>query len=131
MYTRKRPSEATLRAIERRQREDEAPRLKNEVARLTELYLEIEEHVAGSTTVASRYVRRIVIENAPALFEIQCSEGRCTDGGHDLTGPIMRALSSLATEFRGEDACYGRLGSGSDVCGRVLRYVAHAKYETP
>src|SRR5262245_43917193 len=130
MYTRKRPSDAMLRAADRRQREDEAPRLKHEVSRLTELYLEIEEQIAGSSTVITRYVRRIVMESAPARFEIQCGEGKCNDGGHDLTAPIMRALSSAATEFRGEDACHGHLGSGAGACSRVLHYVGHAKYET-
>jgi hypothetical protein len=128
-FNRKRQTEAGLRATERRQREDEAPRLKSEISKLSELCLEIEEIVGGSTTFAARHVRRIVVDSAPALFEIQCSEERCNDGGHDLTSEIMRALRSCSTEFRGEDACYGRLGSGSGVCRRMLRYVARAKYD--
>jgi hypothetical protein len=118
-----------LRAIDRREREDRAPRLKHEVSTLSELYFEIEEVIAGSSTVASRHVRRIVVDTAPALFEIQCSEAKCNDGGHDLTASVMRALHAHLTEFRGEHACYGRLGTGSGSCDRVLHYVAHAKYK--
>src|SRR5258706_8521613 len=109
MFNRKRQSEATVRAMERRQREDEAPRLKQRFGNLKELRLEIEELVGGSTSVAARHIRRIVVDSAPALFEIPCSEGRCHDGGHDLTQEIMRALSSSSTEFNGEDTCFGHL----------------------
>ena len=128
-FNRKRQTEATLRAAERRQREDEAPRLKHQVSGLTELCLEIEERVGSGASVAARYVRRVVIDSAPALFEIRCGEERCMDGGHDLTHEIMRALGAASTEFDGEDACYGRLGSSPSNCGRVLRYVARAKYD--
>jgi hypothetical protein len=127
-FNRKRQTEAMIRATERRQREDEAPRLKHEVSGLTELCMEIEERVGASSSVAARYVRRVVIDSAPALFEIRCTEERCNDGGHDLTSAIMRALRNSATEFRGEDVCYGRLGSSASDCARVLHYVGRAKY---
>mgnify|MGYP003579606747 CR=1 FL=1 len=128
MFNRRRQTEASLRSTERRQREDEAPRLKDEIQGLTELCLEIEERVGDSGSVASRYVRRIPVASAPAMFEIQCGEDRCNDGGHDLTREIMRELASASVEFNGEDACYGRLGQGSGTCGRVLSYVGRAKY---
>jgi hypothetical protein len=117
-----------LRAIDRRQREDEAPRLKSKVPNISELYLEIEEVIAGSSTVVSRYVRRIVVDTAPALVELPCGEAKCNDGGHDLTAAVMRALHAGATEFRGEHACNGRVGAGGGACDRVLTYVGHAKY---
>ena len=128
MFNRKRHTEASSRAMERRQREDEAPRLRQAVVGLQELRLEIIERVGGGTSVAARHIRRIVVDHAPALFVIPCSEERCRDGGHDLTNEIMRALGSHATEFQGEDACFGQLGSSAGACGRVLNYEAHAKY---
>lgn len=127
-FNRKRQTEAKLRSNERRQREDDAPRLKQQVSTLTELCLEIEERVGEGASLVARYVRRVVIDSAPALFEMRCGEERCNDGGHDLTREIMRSLQALEPEFSGEDACYGTLGSGSARCGRVLRYVARAKY---
>jgi hypothetical protein len=127
-FNRKRHTEATLRATERRRREDDAPRLKQQVSALSELCLEIEERVGSGSSLVARYVRRVVIDSAPALFEIHCGEERCRDGGHDLTSQIMRGLREAALEFHGEDACYGTLGSGAAACGRVLRYVARAKY---
>ena len=126
MRNRKRQTEAALQASERRQREDEAPRLRHEVNRLTGLRLVIEEYHGEGTIAAVRHTRHIVIDHAPALFEIPCSEAGCKDGGHDLTLDIMGALRSAATEFEGEDTCYGQVGLGG--CGRVLHFAAHATY---
>ena len=122
----KKRSEASLLATERRQREDEAPRLRDEVWHLDELSIEISEFRFGGTLLAARYTRRIVIDHAPALFEIPCSEDRCIGGGFDLTHDVMQALRSRSARFEGEDVCGGQVGSGP--CGRVLRYVAHARY---
>jgi hypothetical protein len=128
MYNRRRQSEASQRATERRQREDEAPRLKQQISGLIELRLEIEERLGDSAVAAARHTRHIIVDRAPALFDLPCTESSCRDGGHDLTSEIMRALRSMATEFRGQDACLGRMGAGADPCRRVLHYVAYAKY---
>lgn len=126
MQNRRRQTEATLLAIERRQREDDAPRLKHEVHRLAELNLVIDEYQPGSVVLVARHTRRIVIDRAPAMFEMPCTEDRCRGGGFDLTHDVMRALRSRQTEFEGQDTCAGELGAGR--CGRILHYVAHAKY---
>jgi hypothetical protein len=126
MQNRKHQSEAALLASERRQREDESPRLRAEVRDLVELSIEISEFHLGGTVPAARHTRRIVVNHAPALFEILCGEERCSGGGFDLTLDVMRALRSRHCRFEGEDVCAGELGSGS--CGRVLRYVGHARY---
>ena len=126
MRNHKKQSEASLLATERRQREDDAPRLRNEVWHLDELSIEISEFRFGGTMLAARYTRRIVIDRAPALFEIPCSEERCTGGGFDLTHDVMRALKSRYARFDGEDVCAGQVGSGP--CGHVLRYVGRASY---
>ncbi len=130
MYNRRRQSEASQRATERRQREDEAPRLKQQVSGLLELRLEIEERHGDSAIAAARHTRHIIVDRAPALFDLPCTENSCRDGGHDMTTEIMRALRSGATQFEGKDACMGRLGAGADPCRRILHYVAHAKYST-
>ena len=122
----RRHTEAALRATERRKREDDAPRLKEEVPHLEKLKLEIEEHRGDGAISGTRYTRHIVVDHAPALFEIPCGESDCEDGGHDLTPEIMRALRSSSREFSGDDACNGRLGSG--YCRRVLVYQAIAEY---
>jgi hypothetical protein len=127
MY-RRRQSEAQLRAIERRKRQDDAQRLKAAVPELTSMRLEIEEFQGKSAISGARHTRHIVVDSAPAMFEFPCSEPGCSDGGHDLTSEILRALRSHATEFDGEDACYGQLGASATPCRRVLRYSATAKY---
>jgi len=120
------PTEAELVCRERRQRENDAPRLRDEVRQLASLALEIDEYRGAGTFLAARYTRRIVLEHAPALFEIPCTEERCKGGGYDLTHQIMRALKAGRTLFDGQEACAGQLGSGE--CGRTLRYTARASY---
>lgn len=120
-----RNSEAAQRLAERRRREDEAPRLKAEVPELEKLDLELSDS-KGVADPATTHVRRVVIDQAPALFEIPCADTSCKDGGHEITHSVMRALREHRTSFEGEDVCHGSVGSSH--CGRVLRYVATAKY---
>lgn len=113
--------EAKQRTVERREREDKAPRLNVEVRRLVSLDIEIEH-------AESRYIWRIVVDRAPALFELACPEQTCTNGGHDITRPVMQGLKSSQTAFEGESTCRGDLPSGN--CGRVVKYRAKATYKT-
>jgi hypothetical protein len=126
MMNRRASPEVELLRKERRQRENDAPRLRQEVGQLTSLALEVSEYRSAGGFLAARHTRRIVVEHAPALFEIPCTEERCRGGGYDLTYHVMRSLKSKSTEFEGEDSCPGQMGSGE--CGRVLHYTARASY---
>ncbi len=121
----KRTSEAALRSVERRRREDEAPRLVGEVPRLSSLRLEISTGAPGALGMV-QHIRRVVVASAPALFEVTCANPSCRDGGHDLTRGIMASLRSGAARFEGSDACHGTVGSAE--CASVLSYVGFAEY---
>lgn len=122
---RRRNTEAAQRSQERREREDAAPRLHDVIPRLTSLALEIKEARDGEVSV--NYTRRVVVERAPALFEIPCTDPDCKQGGHDVTASILRELRGAKTRFEGEHTCDGQLGRGA--CNRVLRYVGLAEYQ--
>lgn len=119
-------SPAALRQAERRQREDEAPRLAQELPELASLSLEIEEKTEGTAAPAPKHVKRVVVASAPALFLVPCGDPRCDGGGHDVTGTVMRALRARQTRFQGEDACRGSLQNG--YCRRVLVFEGFAEY---
>jgi hypothetical protein len=123
MMNRRNNSPAALRFADRRQRENDAPRLSGEVPCLMSLRLEIEERTGVGGT---KHIRRIVIGSAPALFLVPCGDPRCTDGEHDLTYAVMRALRARETSFEGTDECMGSTGSSN--CGRVLHFDARAEY---
>jgi hypothetical protein len=110
----------------RRQREDEAPRLTTRVPDLTSLSLSIEERTGANTLTEPKYLRRIVVTGAPALFLLPCGDPRCNEGGHDVTSYIMSSLMRREGSFHGEDACSGSLGAGP--CLRVLYYQGAAEY---
>ena len=118
-------SPAALRFAERRQREDDAPRLSAEAPDLLSLRLEIEEQ-GGSAQ--PKYIRRIVVDTAPALFFLPCGDPRCVDGGHDVTSSVMRALRGRIRSFDGSDDCVGSVGSSA--CARVIHFNAVAEYQT-
>lgn len=118
--------EAAERASERRKREDDAPRLKVMVSDLATLKLEIGEYRKDGDTPQVSYTKHVVVERAPALFQIGCSDSDCADGGHDLTRSIMAALRVASTDFNGEDSCYGR--RQGETCGKLLRYRVRATY---
>jgi hypothetical protein len=122
-----RREEAARRVSERRKREDEAPRLIAQVPKLLTLQLEIQELRGSVPLDESRHVKHVVVQHAPALFELPCHDQACTDGGHDITSAILRSLSSGATRFEGKHECRGRTGSAD--CQRVLHYVALATYD--
>jgi len=118
--------DAANRFTERRRREDEAPRLRAEVPRLDTLRLDVEERRPGVVSAEVSHIRRVVVDHAPALFEVPCSDASCADGGHDLTNTIMRSLRNGEEKFEGEDTCLGQVGNAP--CERILRFVATATY---
>jgi hypothetical protein len=121
-----RSREAHLRFAERRRREDEARRLHDEHPRLRTLKLEVEEHRREATIAETRHLRHIIVDRAPALFELPCNDPACRDGGHDLTDGMNQRLRTLATDFVIEDVCMGDVRGAP--CGRVIRVLATATY---
>jgi hypothetical protein len=111
------------RFAERRRRENDAPRLLEQVPNLVTLQMEIEDRSGvGGTT----HTRRVQVDHAPALFLVPCGDPRCLDGEHDLTTTVMRALRSQEKSFRGQDECRGSVGPSA--CSRVLHFEAVAEY---
>ncbi len=126
MHGRGRLSEAAIRNAERRRRENEAPRLRERVPKLSSLKLEITERRTGGIEPDVSHVKRVVVESAPAMFDLTCCDRSCKDGGHDITRMVMSELERGSERFEGEDVCHGSLGTAS--CGRVLHYVGIATY---
>ena len=124
----KRNPEVVKRLAERRQREDDAPRLSATVPRLESLGIQLIEGNPGISNPGGSHTRRFVVATAPALFVMPCGDSQCRDGGHDLTSQIISALRSGKQTFEGEDSCRGVIGSAE--CRRVLRYVATASYHS-
>jgi hypothetical protein len=122
----RRLSEAAERALDRREREDRAPRLLATVPRLQALDLVLSESRSQSKSVDTRYVRRVVVASAPALFDITCGDASCRDGGHEVTYHVLRQLQQGSTRFDGQDTCSGSVGPAT--CGRVLHYAASATF---
>ena len=120
-YRRNNP--AALRFADRRQREDEAPKLRAQVPMLTSLRLDLEER---SGIGGVKHVRRVVVDRAPALFLVPCGDPRCVEGEHDLTTTVMRALRAHQTSFQGTDECGGSIGQSA--CQRVLHFDGAAEY---
>ncbi|HTM45595.1 MAG TPA: hypothetical protein VL137_11605 [Polyangiaceae bacterium] len=121
------PSDSWLYQQQRRQREDDAPRLKVVAPALVTLKFTLHSVHGDSRISGSAYVKVIPVQNAPAHFEIPCSDTRCKEGGHDLTYEILRALKAEATVFEGEDLCLGTTGSAE--CNRSLKYSLSATYK--
>ena len=112
---------------QRRVVEDEAPRLSQQVPALLSLRLEIAERIRDSVVgIEPPHIRRIVVENAGAMFVLACGERRCREGGHDITYEVMSALRAGRTRFEGDDDCFGAQGSAQ--CERVMHYVGIATF---
>jgi hypothetical protein len=119
--------EAQQRAAARRQREDDAPRLRDKAPGLESLKLDVDEVRGDEAVAGASHIRRVVVEHAPALFVIPCSDRECKEGGHDVTEPILAALVAKKEAFDGRDACAGQVATGP--CGLTMRYRATATYK--
>jgi hypothetical protein len=122
-----RSREGAARFQERRQRENDAPRLTAEVPRLETLRLEVEESRGAAAMPETKHVRHVVVAHAPALFLLPCGDTSCRDGGHDLTRAILAHLAHGKTEFTVEETCSGTIGTAS--CGRAIHVRARATYK--
>jgi hypothetical protein len=127
MQSRSRNSEAAQRFAERRRREDAAPRIREVVPNLATLRLEIDERRGTTSAGDPKHVRLVVVDSAPALFNLPCGDHACRDGGHDMTDAVLRALQSGATKFELEDTCHGNVGKA--FCGAVMHIVVAATYQ--
>lgn len=121
-----RAGEAAARFAERRRREDDAQRLRDVVRSLDTLRLDVEERRSSAQTADVKYTRHIVVDRAPALFVLPCTDRSCEDGDYDITHEILYGLAHGETRIEGEERCHGRSGSGE--CGRVIHYLAVATY---
>jgi hypothetical protein len=122
MYSRK-PSNAAICAKERRRLEDESPRIAALFPELVGLKIAVEER---SATATPKYVRRIVVESAPAVFLLPCSDPHCSDGGHDVSTEILAALRQRLPTMSGSHQCAGTIGSAN--CQRRIWFDVEAEY---
>ena len=114
------------RLLLRTERESAAGKLLEKIPDLTSLSVAVHELRPDGRVSAVQYIRRIVVEHAPALFEMPCSYSNCKDGGYDVTREILDGLVAQKARFEGEGACRGSCGTGD--CARLLRFVATAMY---
>jgi hypothetical protein len=122
----RRSREASERFAERRRLEDEAERLAAAVPDLLSLRLDVEERHGAGIASETKHVRHVVVARAPALFLFPCGDPACSDGGHDLTAPILNKLRRRADSFALDETCAGSIGTIS--CARILHVVATAGY---
>jgi hypothetical protein len=121
--SRKKAIAAAQRSTDRRHQEDDARRLKAAVPDLATLQIEVvEESGAGST----KHRKHIVVERAPALFNIVCGDPRCEEGGHDITHEVMQALYASRETSENSHECTGSTGSAP--CTRRISYRVSATY---
>src|SRR2546430_15261616 len=95
-----RNTEAAERYRERQQRENEAPRLADEVPGLDTLRLSISfKNTDGSAQPS--HARVVVVQRAPALFWVPCANKDCKHGGYEITQQGLPALRQHKTTFTG------------------------------
>jgi hypothetical protein len=111
-----------VRFAARRRREDDAPRLSEQVPAVAALKLEIEERDGPACT---KHVRHFVVDRAAALFVLPCGDPHCS-GEHDMTSAVMEALRGREAMFSGGGPCPG--SAESVPCPRVVRFRGTAEY---
>lgn len=123
---RQRQTEAARQAAERRQREDDAPRLLDLVPAVETLSLRVTEKRGDAVLAESKHVRHVVVAHASAQIELPCLDSDCEDGGHDISRDVLAGLRAGKKEFEGDDECRGRRKTTD--CDRKVHWVATATY---
>lgn len=121
MYGRQRSLEIAAKRKARREREDSHSRLRDVVPKLATLYFEVSSRQGKTTLSETKHVRRFVVDQAPALFELHCTNAACVDGGHDVTRATLDALRKQSERFEIDEPCQA-------ACGRALQVVGVATY---
>jgi hypothetical protein len=121
-----RNTEAAERYRERQQRENEAPRLADEVPGLDTLRLSI-SFKNGDGSAMPSHARVVVVQRAPALFWVPCANKDCKHGGYEITQPVLSALKQHKTTFTGAAHCSGETANGS-LCTGELQFEGTATY---
>jgi hypothetical protein len=111
---------------DRWKREDNAPRLIDEVPGLQSLVLSLRDLRESHSIAGSERKQHVIVSRAAVLFEIACPEPKCEEGGHDLTLEVLQHLRNGDVEFSGNSDCRGMVGQAG--CRRTLQYTAQAVY---
>jgi hypothetical protein len=111
---------------DRWRRENDAPKLKDEVPHVEALRLNLEEFSSGHGVLGSSRIQHVVVAQASSRFEIPCGDSKCEEGGHDLSNGMLGALRERRPSFEGSSTCTGHVGERA--CDRLLKYSAQAKY---
>ena len=127
MAWQRRDLNARHRMSERWQRQDEADRLLGRIPTLRRLSIAVEERSGYTTIAAVSHVRRVVVESAPALFEIQCSSDECDGGYYDVTYDVLQALKRGVERFDFACTCNGTVRGAA--CPREARFVGVARFD--
>ncbi len=105
----------------RRDKEDGSARLRDAVPSLSALHFQVSSRHGRAQLAETRHLKRFIVDQAPALFEMPCTDKACKEGGHDMTRDILKALNAAEARFEVENDC--RAG-----CGRTLQVVGVAVY---
>ncbi len=123
-----RHNEGAERMRQRKEAEDQAPRLAESCPTLQTLRLQLRFRRGETRIEDSAHVKIVVVPRAPAMFFVPCADKECREGGHDITSMVMDGLRRKQTTVTGEDACHGTLGSAQSRCSGSLEFVATATY---
>jgi hypothetical protein len=123
----RRNPEALIRSRTRKSKDDTALRLNELMPELRSLKLEISEvpDPAAEEREAVSYRKHIIVDRAPARFELPCHDHKC-NGAHNITAAVLQALKRRERCVEGSDRCQGETKHGA--CPYEMQYVVVATW---
>jgi len=113
------------------QRVKDSPSLANKFPRLKSLILHLGYYGSSGITKNSQIKYSPNLDNAKAVFRLDCPNQGCIGGDFDLTQPLAKAVAEHRTKVTAELTCQGwqsKTTIDTVHCHNILRYTLNLAY---
>ena len=131
MFNTRKSSPRAIYRGEQAKRINAAPTLAEKFGRLKALTVTVGYYAPESTVPQRQLTYDVNLDHAKSVFRIDCANGDCVCGDHELTDALAKAITKRSKKVEGEQCCQGWLSKDTinkTKCNHVLHYQLKLAY---
>jgi len=108
-----------------------APTLAEKYGKLKALTVNVGYYGPEGKTPQRQLTYDVNLGHAKSVFRLDCSNGDCVRGDHDLSDELAKAITKRTKKVEGEQCCQGWLSKDNinkTKCNHVIRYQLKLAY---